>query len=156
MEIGVNKGEAARIESYMEVMRHSPLYDHYYAEDEALLRATLSDALARDALLEATNSRGEVIGLMICEWRGMMGLFPYLALLGVRKDFRGMGVGHRLLETFQRISKELGARNIFICVSAFNPRAKKLYTSFGFKKIALMPDCLKNGISENMLMKRIG
>ena len=155
MEVTIRPGERDRLEEYMEVMRDSALYDHYFAPDEGGLREWLSGALEDGRLLSAETSRGEAVGLMICGWKGMLGAFPYLALLGVKRNFRGMGVGHRLLETFERISRELKARNIFICVSAFNPRARKLYQSMGYRKIALIPDMTINGIDENILMKRL-
>lgn len=155
MNVEIKKGDPARLEDYVDVMRDSSLFSHYFAPDEQILRNTLADALERGVLLTAENSSGEAIALMICEWKGMFGAWPYLALLGVKKNYRAMGIGHQMLETFEKISRALGARNIFICVSAFNPRARALYTSFGFKKIALIPGMVVNGIDENMLMKRL-
>lgn len=138
MQVQIKKGDPGRLEEYMEVMRDSALWDHYYAPDEAVLRGILTDALARGAVLTAEASSGEAVGLMQCEWKGMFGAWPYLALLGVKKNCRGMGIGHTLLEVFEGTSPALGARNMFICVSAFNPRAKALYLSRGFRKVALI------------------
>ena len=155
MEVWIRPGDPARLSDYMDVMRDSALYDHYYAPDETVLRDILADALARGALLTAENSSGEAVGLMQCEWKGMFGAWPYLALLGVKKRWRGMGVGHKLLNAFERISKEMGARQIFICVSAFNPRARALYTSLGFRRIATVPELYRDDVTENVLMKRL-
>jgi len=156
MEVKITKGEPSRLEEYVEVMRDSALYEHYFAGEEDRLRGMLSGAMERDSLITAENSAGQAVGLMICDWKGMLGVYPYLDLLGVRKDCRGMGVGHKLLATFEQISRNLGARNIFICVSGFNPRARALYVSVGFRKIATVPDLMRAGIQENILMKRIG
>lgn len=155
MEVWIRPGDPARLSDYMDVMRDSTLYDHYYAPDETVLRDILADALARGALLTAENSSGEAVGLMQCEWKGMFGAWPYLALLGVKKRWRGMGVGHKLLNAFERISREMGARQIFICVSAFNPRARALYTSLGFRRIATVPELYRDDVTENVLMKRL-
>lgn len=155
MEVWIRPGDPARLSDYMDVMRDSALYDHYYAPDETVLRDILADALARGALLTAENSSGEAVGLMQCEWKGMFGAWPYLALLGVKKRWRGMGVGHKLLNAFERISREMGARQIFICVSAFNPRARALYTSLGFRRIATVPELYRDDVTENVLMKRL-
>lgn len=156
MEVKITKGEPSWLEEYVEVMRDSALYEHYFAGEEDRLRGMLSGAMERDSLITAENSAGQAVGLMICDWKGMLGVYPYLDLLGVRKDCRGMGVGHKLLATFEQISRNLGARNIFICVSGFNPRARALYVSVGFRKIATVPDLMRAGIQENILMKRIG
>ena len=155
MEVWIRPGDPARLADYMDVMRDSALFDHYYAPDETVLRDILADALARGALLTAENSSGEAVGLMQCEWKGMFGAWPYLALLGVKKRWRGMGVGHKLLDAFERISREMGARQIFICVSAFNPRARALYTSLGFRRIATVPELYRDDVTENVLMKRL-
>lgn len=155
MEASDQKGDPARLEDYMDVMRDSILWERYYAPDESVLRGILTDALARGTVLTAEASAGEAVGLMQCEWQGMFGAWPYLALLGVKKNCRGMGIGSMLLDVFEGTSKALGARNMFICVSGFNPRARALYTSKGFRKIALIQDLYRDGIAENMLMKRI-
>lgn len=155
MEVQIRQAEKGRLEEYVQIMRDSKLYDRYYKPDENRLYAILQDALDREALFIAERSDGQAAGLMICEWKGMLGAFPYLALLGVRKDCRGMGVGHKLIKTFEAISRELKARNTFICVSSFNPRARALYVSLGYRKIAQVPDCFVNGIEENILMKRL-
>ena len=155
MQVQIRPGERERLEEYMEVLRESALYDHYFANDENILRETLRAGLEQGQMLFAETSRGEAAGLMLCDWTGMFGMFPYLALLGVRKNFRGMGVGHALLETYERIGRQLGARNLFLCVSAFNPRARKLYQSLGYRRIALIPDFSVDGIDENVLMKRL-
>ena len=142
MQVTIKKGVPERLEDYVDVMRDSALWDHYYVPDESLLRDTLRDG----TVFIAETSSGEAAGLMICEWKGMFGLWPYLALLGVKKNYRGMGIGHQFLDTFEAIGRAMGVRNLFICVSGFNPRAKALY----------MSDLYKDGVNENVLMKKIG
>lgn len=155
MEVWIRPGDPARLEDYVDVMRDSALFDHYYAPDESVLRGVLTDALARGALLTAENSSGEAVGLMQCDWYGMFGAWPYLALLGVKKGWRGMGVGHKLLAAFERVSREMGARQMFICVSGFNPRARALYPSQGYRRVAQIPALYRDDVTENVLMKRL-
>ena len=135
MQVTIKKGVPERLEDYVDVMRDSALWDHYYVPDESLLRDTLAEGLRDGTVFIAETSSGEAAGLMICEWKGMFGLWPYLALLGGRA---------------------MGVRNLFICVSGFNPRAKALYMSKGYKKVALISDLYKDGVNENVLMKKIG
>lgn len=155
MNVTIKKGDPSRLEEYVDILRESSLWDHYYAPDEQVLRGTLSDALAKGNLFIAESSSGEPVGLMHCEWKGMFGLWPYLALLGVKKNYRGMGIGHALLDTFESVGRALGARNLFICVSGFNPRARALYISKGFRKVALIPGLYRDDVEENVLMKRL-
>lgn len=156
MNVTIKKGVPERLEDYVDVMRDSALWDHYYVPDETFLRDTLEEGLKEGTVFIAETSSGEAAGLMVCEWKGMFGAWPYLALLGVKKRYRGMGIGHQFLDTFETMGKALKARNLFICVSGFNPRAKALYISKGYQKMALIPDLYKDGVDENMLMKRIG
>lgn len=156
MQVTIKKGVPERLEDYVDVMRDSALWDHYYLSDESLLRDTLAEGLRDGTVFIAETSSGEAAGLMICEWKGMFGLWPYLALLGVKKNYRGMGIGHQFLDTFEAIGRAMGVRNLFICVSGFNPRAKALYMSKGYKKVALISDLYKDGVNENVLMKKIG
>lgn len=155
MDVSIKKGETGKLEEYVDIMRDSALWDHYYAPDEQMLRGFLSESLEQGKVFIAEASSGEPAGLMVCEWKGMFGQWPYLALLGVKKCFRGMGVGHALLDAFEEIGKALEARNLFICVSGFNPRARKLYQSKGFRKVGLIPGLYRDGVEENVLMKRL-
>ena len=91
MQVTIKKGVPERLEDYVDVMRDSALWDHYYVPDESLLRDTLAEGLRDGTVFIAETSSGEAAGLMICEWKGMFGLWPYLALLGVKKNYRGNG-----------------------------------------------------------------
>ena len=93
------------------------------------------------------------MGLIDCRWKGMFEVFPYLSLIGVKKQYRGMGVGREMLRTFEIISRSLGAEKIFLCVDAFNPRARRLYVSEGYQKYGFIPSLFKKGCDENIMMK---
>ena len=155
MDVRIRPGRPSDLEELLEVLRGSSLYRHYWGEDESPLRSLLEDALERGILLAAVGPGDRIAGLAVCEPRGMFAAYPYLALLGVREGLRGMGVGHRLLDAFERIARETGARRIFICVSSFNPRARALYLSVGYRKAAVVPDLNKDGIDEWVLTKRL-
>ena len=64
-----------------------------------------------------------------------------------------MGIGHTLVETFIGVSRSLGYKKCSLLVSHFNPRAKNLYQSLGFKKVGYVPDCILPGIHENIMVK---
>ncbi len=42
---------------------------------------------------------------------------------------------------------------VFLLVSSFNEQAKKLYESIGYKRVGVIDDLYKNGISEYIMMK---
>ena len=47
------------------------------------------------------------------------------------------------------------AKHIFICVSSFNKRARKLYEKFGFQAVGEFKDYIIEGASETLMHKRI-
>lgn len=59
-----------------------------------------------------------------------------LLLIAVRPDFRGTGIGRRLVEQFLAEAKERGSRRIFLEMRAGNP-AEHLYRKFGFEQVGL-------------------
>lgn len=152
MNVRITKADESRLSACHEVFLDSALYDHYFSQ-EGRLDKQLSTAISRGELWIALTSQDEVAGCMWMEPDGFFGAFPYLALLGVKKSFRGMGVGHTLLETFIGVSRSLGFKKCSLLVSHFNPRAKNLYQSLGFKKVGYVPDCILPGIHENIMVK---
>ena len=92
---------------------------------------------------------------MVYDMMGMYGELPYLALLGVKENFRGKGIGDQLIDIYFGICKGMNFDKCFIAVSDFNPRAKALYQKKGFKPLLLVPDLLKKGIGEWLLMKNL-
>ena len=149
MDVKIVKADPQRIEDYYDIMRDSNLYDHY----GDVLFHIVDEAVERKSLLIAEKSDGEAVGLADCRWAGMFELYPYLSLIGVKKQYRGMGIGRDLLKTYEAISRSLGAKKIFLCVDAFNPRAKRLYVSEGYRKYGFIPALFKEGCDENIMMK---
>ena len=152
MNVRITRADESRLSACHEVFLDSPLYDHYFTQ-EGRLDSLLADGIARRELWVALTAQDEVAGCMWMEPDGFFGAFPYLALLGVKKSFRGMGIGHTLVETFIGVSRSLGYRKCSLLVSHFNPRAKNLYQSLGFKKVGYVPDCILPGIHENIMVK---
>jgi GNAT superfamily N-acetyltransferase len=52
--------------------------------------------------------------------------------LVVAEDWRGRGVGRRLLEEAERLTRQAGCRRLVIGALVANKRAEKAYRSFGF------------------------
>lgn len=152
MNVTIVKADASRLAECREVFLDSPLYDHYFSRDDRLDTA-LSTAVKKGELWLAIASQDEVVGCMCIELTGFFGAFPYLGLLGVKKNCRGMGVGHVLLGTYEGVARALGYRKVSLMVSHFNPRAKALYQSLGYKKSGYVPDAILPGVHENIMVK---
>ena len=66
----------------------------------------------------------ERVGFILLAPAGLAGS-PYVASVAVAPEARGRGVGARLLRAAEE--RVPGARDIFLCVSDFNRRARALY-----------------------------
>ena len=96
---------------------------------------------------------GVIAGYILIQMAGV--LRGYIQIVVVKPECRGKGVGRGLLRFAQkRIFRD--EPNVFICVSSFNRRARKLYESAGFAVIGELKDYLVRGHSELVLRKTIG
>jgi ribosomal-protein-alanine N-acetyltransferase len=90
-----------------------------------------------------------VIG-MIVVWRIVDE--AHVATLAVEKNFRGQGIGRRLLAQALHIAAMSGARSALLEVRAGNTAAQKLYFDFGFKVVGRRPRYYKDNNEDALLM----
>lgn len=143
---------ADRLEECYACFDDSALHERYFAGSDRL-EVSLRAAVQTGDLWAATASNGEIVAVMHIEEKGFFGVFPYLALFGVKKGWRGMGVGQMLLKVYEDVARSLGYKRTSMMVSAFNPRAKALYQKMGYRKIGFLPNAVKEGIDENIMVK---
>jgi ribosomal-protein-alanine N-acetyltransferase len=112
-------------------------------------------ALLQDPTREVYVAEDDRIvrGFMILNMRGAF--IGYIQTVCVDVNARGSGLGTRLVEFAERrIFAE--TPNVFLCVSSFNPRARKLYERLGYELIGELTDYLIRGESEFLMRKTIG
>ena len=98
-------------------------------------------------------SVGEPVGLAILQLAGSFS--GYIQTLFVAEGFRGRGLGKQLLEYCEHRIHHFSP-NVFICVSAFNTRALRLYQEQGFMLVGTLTDFLVKGYDELLLRKTLG
>lgn len=84
----------------------------------------------------------------------MLSKFPLLRTLAVKQEHRSKGIGKELLNYYEN-SSSINSNKIFLCVSDFNNKAKKLYTAVGYKEVGYIKDLYKQGINEYIMCKTI-
>lgn len=146
-------GKLENLEQYKEVFFDSALFHHYFQDDDRLTDS-LREALQKKELF-AVYHKEEIVGAMEIRFKGFFGAFPYLALLGVKKGWRGQGVGKKMLGFFEEAARQLGHSRTSLMVSGFNVRAKNLYQSLGYRKIGMLENAFKEGIDENIMVKEL-
>jgi ribosomal protein S18 acetylase RimI-like enzyme len=115
-----------------------------------------------ECLAQVTHSERETwVG-----WRGetragfailsLKGAFVgYLQSLCMAEDARGQGLGSELLGFVEeRVFRDF--KNLFLCVSSFNPRAQALYERLGFEPVGTLRDYVVVGHHELLMRKTRG
>jgi ribosomal-protein-alanine N-acetyltransferase len=105
-------------------------------------------------LLFVAHACGEPCGFILLHPRGVAGS-PYVASVAVAERFRGQGIGTRLLD-YAEAHFAGCARHIFLCVSSFNERARRLYERLGYAGVGEFQDYVIEGASELLMHKRLG
>lgn len=114
-------------------------------------------AIVRDPLREVyvacPTAAADVLGFVILVMHGAF--VGYIQSIGVREDWRGRGLGTRLIAFAEaRIFRE--TPNVFICASSFNERARALYARLGYETVGELRDYVVRGESELLMRKSVG
>ena len=104
--------------------------------------------------LEATaDVPPRVVGFTIIIMQGAF--VGYIQSVGVHPEYRGRGIGTALIQFAERrIFRE--QPNVFICVSSFNPDARRLYERLGYHAVGELTDFIVRGHSEILMRKTTG
>ena len=96
---------------------------------------------------------GGCAGLLVLNLRGAF--VGYLQTVAVAERFRGCGLGTALVGFAEaRILRD--HPNVFLCVSDFNPGARRLYERLGYTVVGELPDYLVRGRGEILMRKSRG
>jgi ribosomal protein S18 acetylase RimI-like enzyme len=117
-----------------------------------------ADRIARSLQRELPSVRryevlatGELAGVMTIQDPFLHG--PYLQLFAILPAFQGHKLGWNLLQWMEAEALRAEARQLWLCVSTFNGRARALYERFGFEAVAVL-DKLASDTSDELLMRK--
>lgn len=103
--------------------------------------------------LYIAHVEGRMAGALLIDPCGVAGS-PYIKSIAVNREYRGEGIGTRLLSFAEDLFKK-DSRFLFICVSSFNTGARKLYEKCGFSVVGELKDYIIEGASEILMHKRL-
>ena len=115
--------------------------------------ASLSLLESPDRECHVALADGAVVGFLILNMHGAF--VGYVQTVCVAAEARGRGIGTELVRCAeQRIFRE--SPNVFLCVSSFNPDARRLYERLGYVLVGELTDYLVRGHAELLYRKTIG
>ena len=94
----------------------------------------------------------EMVGFAIIKMHGAF--VGYIQSIVVKPDYRNRGIGSRFLAHLENLIFSQHP-NVFMCVSSFNPGAKRLYEKLGYETIGEIKDYIVGGYSEILMRKSI-
>ncbi len=153
--IEIQKADKAKIEEYKAIFANCSLYNYYFKKTD-LLEQWLTNSIKKGEGYVAVNRDGEAVGWLSMTASDVLtdGL-PHAQLLAVKPNLRGRGIGQMLLAFYIGVMSQLGFEECAIIVSDWNPRARKLYDSLGFKLRKSFDDPAVGGFVDHMLVKKL-
>jgi ribosomal protein S18 acetylase RimI-like enzyme len=91
--------------------------------------------------------------MILLDPRGVAGS-PYIKSIAVDEGFRNRGIGTELIAFAEQLYRE-DHSYIFLCVSSFNNRARKLYERLGYRVMGEFDDYIVKGESEILMCRRL-
>lgn len=149
-EVHIVKGTADKYEEYKKIFEGSTLLRHY----GDMLYDWVETGLENEEVYIAEDGNGEAVGFMWMQIQSTYAGLPYLALLGVRSDYRYHGVGQKLMQFFIDVYEKVGFDRGLIAVNDFNPRARFLYEEMGFHKLMQFPEAVNKDNNVYLLMRK--
>ena len=110
----------------------------------------IEDDTSEVYLAQSRNQKNQMIGFAIIKLRGAF--VGYVQSIIIRPQYRNQGFGRAFMKFLEkRIFSE--HCNVFVCVSSFNPGARRLYESLGYEIIGELKDYIVRGHSEILMRK---
>lgn len=110
----------------------------------------LEDPLSEVYLFSRKEER---LGFIMLKVKGAF--TGYIQTIVITEAARGQGLGEAAIRYAETVIFSVSP-NVFICVSAFNHRARELYLRLGFEEIGILKDYVRKGYDEVFMRKTRG
>jgi len=151
LTVSIVKGTLERLEECTDALLNSEIGAVYFSQEQRA-RAFLQEGLSKGEVFVALDEHRNCVGYIWFTLDGAFYKFPYVLNFAIKKDLRGRGIGKKLISFFEDKGFERASK-LFLLVSDFNVRAKKFYQDIGYQEVGLIPDLIKEGVGEYIMMK---
>ena len=151
-EITFAKGNERHLKDCVDALSRSTLGEKYFSSPGSAENAILEGICRGDLYVALMGEK--CVGFTYIIPRGAFHSFPYLHIIAIKEEYRGLGVGKALLNHSERIALEMADR-FFLVVADYNPDAKRFYERNGYQQVGEIPDLYRPGITEYLMAKNL-
>ena len=151
MKLQFKKGTEEHIDDCIKAIENSTLSDSYFDSYESKHKAVIEALKSKDLYVAIYN--GDCAGFGYIIQNGAFHAFHYLHLFAVKNEYRGKGIGGKLLKHIEDSVFETGDK-LFLVVGDYNPDARKFYEKNGYISVGTIPGLYREGIDEHLMMKK--
>ena len=153
MNVAIRKAEKEDLRGCVSALENSALSTAYFQTEESRVNA-VKEAIDSGNTYVAFYE-DECVGFVYYIEQGAFHAFHYIHLLTVKEDYRGRGIGRKLLEFVEAILFETRDK-IFLVVGDYNPGGRLFYEKLGYICIGTIPNLYRKGVNEDIMMKLRG
>ncbi|MFT4143616.1 MAG: GNAT family N-acetyltransferase [Mobilitalea sp.] len=150
MDIQFKIGTEEYLDDCVKAMENSTLCTSYFQSEESRKNAVL-EGINRGTLY-VVLCNGTCAGFAYFIAEGAFHAYHYLHLIAINEQYRGKGVGKKLLGFIEEMVFKTRDK-IFLLVGDYNPDAKIFYEKFGYQYLGTIPSLYRKGIDEYLMMK---
>lgn len=129
----------------------------YFIENQSFFEPWSKETLLKEMQINkflehfVYEINGEVVGFYIANY---ILDEAELYTIAVREDYRGQGIGGKLLRHLEERSRKKKMKKIFLEVSTKNDKAIDLYKKFSFKKVGLRKNYYNKTNEDAYIMRK--
>jgi len=109
MQIDIVKAENKHLADCKTALTESKLGEVYFPEEEEAIDA-LNEGISKGEIFIARNNENECLGFIWFILNGAFHSYPYLHIVAVKKEFRNLGIGKKLIAFFEETVSSLRMR----------------------------------------------
>ena len=151
-DVHIQLADVNYIDSCRDILQNSDIGKVYFGDREKATKM-LTYAVGQKNVYVALDENENCLGFIYYMPNGVFGRYPYLHIIAVKEEYRSNGIGKQLIKFFEDNASDYSSTKYFLTVDDFNPRAKKLYESLGYKCVGELTDFYKKGINCFLMMK---
>lgn len=152
MEVNVVKAAPDSMADCVEALENSQLGKLYFSA-EGSAQSVLTEGFEKGEIYIAKDSADNFLGFLWYVKNAMFHSFPFLHIIAVKQQYRGMGIGGKMLQFFEEQCFPVSSK-VFLVVADLNPQAKKFYEKMGYESVGKIPGLYRDGITEDLMMKK--